>query len=70
MLPDPPLTKRQLGWLIILLGALAALAVAALDMLNAGRFSGLGPLQLQALGGCALLMLFGVSLLPLGHRPA
>ena len=70
MFSDPPLTKRQIGWLFVLAGiGLALLAVSA-DLIKAGRFEGFGPLQLRALGAGMLLVLFGLSLLPLGHRPA
>jgi len=70
MLDDAPITKRQLGWLMLAAGALAAVAVLAVDALGAGRFSGLGPAQWQALAGCGLIIVFGLSLLPLGDRPA
>lgn len=67
---DPPLTKRQLGWLITAVGGLAALAVVGVDVLGAGRFAGLGPTQWQALAACALVMGVGLSLVPLGDRLA
>lgn len=67
---DPPLTKRQLGWLAILAAGLAILALLGMDGLGASRFAGLGPAQGQALGAAVLTVLFGLSLLPLGHRPA
>jgi hypothetical protein len=67
---DPPLTKRQLGTLISALGGLGALAVLLSDWAGAGAFQGFGPAQWQALGGAALVILLGLSLLPLGHRPA
>ena len=70
MLHDPPLTKRQLGWLCLGTGMLLAVAALAADLVGAGRFGGLGPAQQQALGGGGALILFGLSLLPLGHRPA
>ncbi len=64
------LTKRQLGWLILAAGsALSAITLAA-DLVGAGQFTGLGPAQQQALGLGLLLLLFGVTLLPLGDRPA
>ena len=70
VLHDPPLTKRQLGALCLGAGALLAVATLAADLVGAGRFGGLGPAQQQALGGGGALILFGLSLLPLGHRPA
>jgi hypothetical protein len=67
---DPPLTKRQLGWIITTLGGLAALALLLSDLINPGQFNGLGSAQWLALGGAALVILIGLSLLPLGNRPA
>ena len=70
MPPDSPLTKRQLGLLCLRAGVLLGLAALLADLVGAGRFGGLGPAQRQALAGAALLVLFGLSLLPLGSRPA
>lgn len=70
VLSDAPLTKRQLGALIVAGGVIAALAVLLVDVFRAGAFVGLGPAQLLALGGCALVILLGLSLLPLGDRLA
>jgi hypothetical protein len=70
MFSDPPLTKRQVGWLFVLAGAVLMLAAVGADLVRAGRFTGFGPAQQQALGGGLLLLLFGLSLFPLGHRPA
>jgi hypothetical protein len=67
---DPPLTKRQLGWLIILAGGGLAAATLAADFVGAGRFGGLGPAQRQALAGAGALIVLGLSLLPFGRRPA
>lgn len=68
--PDPPLTKRQLGVLIGLAGLAAAAVSLLADRLGAGAWQGLGPAQWQALGGAALLIGLGLSLWPLGDRPA
>lgn len=67
---DPPLTKRQLGWLFVMAGGGLAVVTLAADVVGAGRFGGLGPAQRQALAGAAALLAFGLSLLPLGSRPA
>lgn len=67
---DPPLTKRQLGWLFVLAGLLLGLAPFAADLFGAGGFNGLGPAAWQALLGAAALAAFGFTLLPLGNRPA
>jgi len=70
MFTDPPLTKRQVGWLFVLAGAGLALLALGADVLKTGRFEAPGPLQQQALGAGVLLLLFGLSLFPLGHHPA
>lgn len=70
MLTDAPLTKRQLGWLMVAAGSALAAVTLGIDLVGAGRFNGLGPAQQQALGLGLLLLLFGVTLLPLGDRPA
>jgi hypothetical protein len=70
VLADPPLTKRQLGLLCLLLGSSLAVVTLAADLVGAGRFGGLGPAQRQALAAAGLLLVFGLTLLPLGNRPA
>jgi hypothetical protein len=64
------LTKRQLGLLMIVVGAAGAVGLLAVDLLGAGQFQGIGPAQRLALGGAGLLVLLGLTLLPLGNRPA
>ncbi len=63
-------TKRQLGLLFILLGVGAAVAMFAMDILGAGQFQGIGPAQRRALLAAGAAVLVGLSLLPLGDRPA
>ena len=63
-------TKRQLGLLFILLGVGAAAATFVIDLLGAGQFQGIGPAQQRALIVAALAVLVGLTLLPLGNRPA
>ena len=70
MFTDPPLTKRQVGWLFVAAGAALALAALGADLVGAGRYNGLGPAQVRTLGGAAALLIFGLSLVPLGSRPA
>lgn len=67
---DPPLTKRQLGWLILLAGMVIIVGSLGVDLIGAGQFTGLGPAQKQAILGGIALALFGLTLFPLGHRPA
>jgi hypothetical protein len=64
------ITKRQLGLLFILLGLGAAAALIAVDLLGAGQFQGIGPAQRRALLIATLVVVVGLTLLPLGNRPA
>ena len=63
-------TKRQLGLLFIVLGVGTAVAMFIVDLLGAGQFQGIGPAQRQALLAAGAAVLLGLSLLPLGNRPA
>jgi hypothetical protein len=63
-------TKRQLGLIFILLGLGAAVAMFAVDLLGAGQFQGIGPAQQRALLVAGLAVVVGLTLLPLGDRPA
>lgn len=65
-----PMTKRQLGLLFISLGILLAVALFAADLLGASQFGGIGPMQRLALAGAIVLTIVGITLLPLGDRPA
>lgn len=64
------ITKRQLGIGFIALGLMATIASFAIDFVGAGNFQGIGPAQKLALLGATVLVLVGLSLLPLGNRPA
>lgn len=63
-------TKRQLGLLFILLGVGAAVGTFVIDLLGAGQFQGIGPAQQRALVAAGLAVLVGLTLIPLGNRPA
>lgn len=67
---DPPLAKRQLGWLMLAAGFILVTASLGTYLLGLGQFSGFGPAKQQMLGLGVWLLLFGVTLLPLGDRPA
>jgi hypothetical protein len=41
-----------------------------MDLLGAGQFQGIGPAQRRALLAAGAAVLLGLSLLPLGDRPA
>ena len=70
MFSDRPLTKRLLGLLIVLGGAALAAGTLAVNIFGLGRFNGIGPAKQLALIAAGALILFGLSLLPLGDRPA
>ena len=65
-----PLSKRQLGLLLLASGVAGMVAVLAIDVLDAGREGGIGPTQRLALGGMIVVALVGLTLLPFGDRPA
>lgn len=64
------MTKRQLGLLFIGLGFIGAASTFIVDLLGAGQFQGVGPAQQAALFAAGLLVLVGLTLVPLGDRPA
>ena len=63
-------TKRQLGLVFLFLGIAALLGLLAGDWLGAGRFSGIGPIQKLLMVAAGLIALIGISLIPLGNKPA
>lgn len=62
------ITKRHLGIATLLVGVAGFVGVLVLDVLR-GQ-SDFGPTQQLALAGCAGLSVLGLTLLPLGDRPA
>lgn len=64
------ISKRQLGMGFILLGLLAIAGSFVVDLADAGNFQGIGPAQRLALLGAGLVILVGLTLLPLGDKPA
>jgi hypothetical protein len=65
-----PLTKRQLGLLLVVGGLLGFVAIIAVDLIDIGREGGIGPAQQIALGLMILVALAGLTLLPLKDSPA
>lgn len=63
-------TKRQLGLFIIAISLIAMVGTFAIEWFGAGNFEGIGPVQRVILGFSAISGLAGISLLPLGNRPA
>ncbi|GAB4550633.1 MAG: hypothetical protein OHK0023_16790 [Anaerolineae bacterium] len=62
------ISKRVLGLIFVGLGALGFVGLLLLDALRGG--GEFGPSQLAALGGCVALTVVGLTLIPLGDRPA
>ena len=63
-------TKRQLGIFIVVISAVGAIGIVAVDMLGAGEWRGFGPLQRMGIGLGFGAMLVGFILIRLGDRPA
>ena len=64
------ISKKQLGIGFIMLGVLAIVGSFAVDLMGAGQFQGVGPAQRVALIAAGVVIVVGVTLLPLGDRPA
>ena len=64
------MTKRQLGILFIIFGGLAIGGLLGLDLVRAGQYQGIGPAQKQAMLAAGVTILVGITLLPLGDKPA
>lgn len=64
------ITKRLLGLILITLGFLVLIGSLGADFVNAGQFSGFGPVQQRLVIGSILTMIVGATLWPLGDRPA
>jgi hypothetical protein len=62
------ITKRLLGLGFILLGGAAILGMLALNLLGLTPHSGIGPAQQRAMLAAAVMIVVGVTLLPLGNR--
>lgn len=64
------ISKRQLGLILVGLGAAAVVGSFAVDLVGAGQFQGIGPAQQRILIVSGLAVLVGLTLLPFGDRPA
>ena len=64
------ITKRVVGIALVFLGLVAIGGTVAVDLLGAGKWSGLGPAQQLAATVGFIVSLIGFSLIPLGDRPA
>ena len=64
------LTKRHIGWLLLIGGVLAFGAIIGVDLLDVGREGGIGPAQQLGLAASVFIALLGLTLIPLGSAPA
>ena len=64
------MTKRQLGILFIGLGSLGIVGLFGIDLIGAGQFNGIGPAQRLGMMAAGVVILVGLTLLPLGDKPA
>ena len=64
------ITKWQLGAFLALCGAVGFVAILLIDVVDVGRQGGIGPAQRLALGFMFACAVIGLTLLPLGDKPA
>jgi len=65
-----PITKRLLGIIFILVGSIAIIGSLVIDLLGGGQFTGIGPAQQKAMLAAGVVIVVGITLLPLGDQPA
>ncbi len=70
MVLDRPISKKQLGFLFVIVGLGADALLLIVGRLGAGAWSGIGPVEGALLAGGVLLALCGIPLLRLGDAPA
>lgn len=63
-------SKRLLGALMLIGGGGGLIGLLALDVIRGTLDSGFGPAQQAAMAACVVLAVVGLTLLPLGKRPA
>jgi hypothetical protein len=63
------ITKRQLGYLFIVVGVLILIGAFAANFIG-GRDAGFGPFQKIGLAGGAVIIVMAIPLIRLGNRPA
>ena len=67
---DFTFSKRGLGWLLVISGGLGIIAILGVDVLDIGREGGVGPAQRIAIGLAVVMLIIGLTLIPLGKDPA
>lgn len=67
---DFTLSKKHLGWLLLIGGVLGFVGILSIDILDVGREGGIGPAQQMALLASAGIAFVGLTLIPLGDTPA
>ncbi len=67
---DQGVTKRQLGVALAAFGVLGFIGVLSIDLIDLGRQGGIGPAQSLVLALMVAVTILGLSLIPLGDRPA
>ena len=64
------MSKKQLGWTFIAIGGIGIVGLFGVDLLGASQFNGIGPTQRLGLMAAGAIILVGLTLLPLGDKPA
>ena len=67
---DYTVTKRHLGIALTAISIVGTLVVLAIDVFQVGRHGGIGPAQALALFIMVVLLIVGLTLIPLGDAPA
>jgi hypothetical protein len=67
---DFTISKRLLGFILVIVGIVGFTAILMIDLLDVGREGGVGPSQQIALSLMLAVIALGVTLIPLGSRPA
>ena len=64
------ITKRMLGIGLVLATIGAVIGLVLYDLVGLAEYDGVGPLQRNIYIAAAVLFLLGLSLIPLGDKPA
>jgi hypothetical protein len=64
------ITKRMVGLGLVLIGLVAIVGTISVDLIDAGKWAGVGPAQQLAIVVGGVIILLGLTLIPFGDRPA